>query len=302
MRKSKLISLSAGTLAGIYFIHKYRFLTIDQFAKVANLSSDHARKVLHKLEARGAVGYFGFVSIPGHGRTPKVYYLKRKGFEYLRNEGGIDEDELGAFTEAHQEVSWSPQMYHRLRLLDLVIGLETQVRDRPHLELIETFIEYRRVSGTHYRETSDYVAEPFTSETRIVPDGAFVLENRETNRRGLFFLEMDMGSERIVAKASQDTRATVTGKMVQYDRYLTSGRFAKRYETQGDFTLATILFVTYGAPRIEAIRSACAPLPLALHGYYRLAEFGQAVADFLGPVWKSRDPGDALVYGLVKDP
>ena len=99
-----------------------------------------------------------------------------------------------------------------------------------------------------------------------MPDGAFVLENRETNRRGLFFLEMDMGSERIVAKASQDLRATVTGKMQQYDRYLTSGRFAKRYEAQGAFTLATILFVTYGAPRIEAIRLACAPLPGALHG------------------------------------
>jgi Replication-relaxation len=151
-------------------------------------------------------------------------------------------------------------MYHRLRLLDLVISLETQVRRRPHLELIETFIEYRRIKSTHQRETSDYVAEPNTAETRIVPDGAFVLENRETSRRGLFFLEMDMGSERIVAKASQDLRATVTGKMQQYDRYLTSGRFAKRYDSLGEFTLATILFVTYGKPRIEAIRLACAPL------------------------------------------
>ena len=166
VRQAKLISLSAGTLAGLFFIHKYRFLTIGQFAKAANFSSDHAGEVLRKLEARSAVGYFGYVSIPGHGRTPKVYYLKRKGFEYLRNEAGIEDEELGSFTEAHQEVSWSPQMYHRLRLLDLVISLETQVRDRPHLELIETFIEYRRVKGTHQRETSDYVAEPFTSETR----------------------------------------------------------------------------------------------------------------------------------------
>jgi hypothetical protein len=60
-------------------------------------------------------------------------------------------------------------MYHRLRLLNLFIGLEAQVRDLPHLELLHTFIEYRRRKGTYVRETTDYVSDVKSSETRIVP-------------------------------------------------------------------------------------------------------------------------------------
>jgi Replication-relaxation len=207
MAKMQGFAISVGTLRGLFFINKYRFLSINQFAKIAGFSEYHSGEVLRKLEARGAVGYFGFVSIPGHGKTPKVYYLKRRGFEYLRNESDFEDEEIGSLIVAHQELTWTPQMYHRLRLLDLVIALEAQVRDLPHLSLVRTFIEYRRIKGTHQRETTDYVAEPFSSETRIVPDGAFVLENSQTGRRALFLVEMDMGTERIAALTSADRRA-----------------------------------------------------------------------------------------------
>jgi hypothetical protein len=61
---SKLRSLSAGTLTGLYFIHKYRFLTIAQFAKTANFFAYRAAEVLRGLARWGMVGFFGFVSIP----------------------------------------------------------------------------------------------------------------------------------------------------------------------------------------------------------------------------------------------
>jgi len=77
--------------------------------------------------------------------------------------------------------------------------LETEVSARPHLLLVKTLVEYRRVKGTYIRGTSDYVSDAFAPENRIVPDGAFILENQESSRRGLFFIEMDMGTERITA-------------------------------------------------------------------------------------------------------
>jgi hypothetical protein len=172
--------------------------------------------------------------------------------------------------------------------------------ERPQLALIRTLIEYRRVKGTHHRETTDYVADPQTSENRIVPDGAFVLENRETGRRGLFLLEMDMGTERIAAaKGSLDRRATVRLKLEQYDRYLTSGRFASTYAPFGEFRSFTLLFVTYGEARIEHIRATVSDLPSRLHPYYRFTTFPLGVADLLGPVWQSRDARDTLCYALV---
>jgi hypothetical protein len=54
-------------------------------------------------------------------------------------------------------IAQSPQMSHRLCLLDLIISLELSVRRLPHLSLVETFLEYRRVTGTKRRETADYV-------------------------------------------------------------------------------------------------------------------------------------------------
>lgn len=302
MPRAKLLTLSPTSVLGLFFIQRYRFLTIAQFARAAGLSVDHAGQVLRALELHGVLGHFGHVRIPGHGKTPKAYYLKRKGWELLRRESDIPEELIGSFVEVHQEATWSPQMYHRLRLLDLLIALEIGVRDLPHLNLVRTFLEYRRVRrGTRIaRETTDFVAEPDIPENRIIPDAVFVLENVETGRRGLFFLEMDMATERIVTRITSDRRITLRYKIEQYDRYLTGGRFAKTYAPYGQFRHFTLLFVTYGQERIENIRRALGDLPSELHAYYRFTTFEKAQADFLGPVWKSRSPTDGGRYKIVR--
>lgn len=299
---STTFALTPAAALGLFFIQRYRFLTIVQFARASGLSRHRAEDLLRALELRGVLGYFGYVRIPGHGKTPKAYYLKRKGWELLRRESGIPDEFLGSFVETNQEASWSPQMYHRLRLLDLLIALEVQVRARPHLNLVRTFVEYRRTKkkGRIARETTDFVATEETSENRIIPDAAFILENVESGRRGLFFLEMDMATERIVTQISHDRRVTLRFKIEQYDRYLTGGRFAQTYAPHGEFRHFTLLFVTYGEERIDNIRRAVGDLPPELHAYYRFSTFEAAEADFLGPVWKSRSPGDQERYMLAR--
>lgn len=291
--------LSEKTLQGLFTMQHYRFLTIPQFARIAGFSVYHAAEILRDLEGRNCLGYFGFVSIPGQGKTPKVYYLKRKGFELLRSESDFVEEAIGAFVEVSPELTWTPQMFHRLRLLDLLIALEVGVRGSPQIDLVRTFLEYRRVKGTHARETTDYVTAEEIQENRIVPDGAFILENVESGRRALFFLEMDMGTERIATKRSKDTRATLISKLQQYDRYLTSGRFASTYADCGQFRSCLILFVTYGKERIGNIKAAASALPPELHGYYRFADFPDAITNFLGAVWQTRSQMDRVVVPLV---
>jgi hypothetical protein len=302
MAESPVFTLTPAAMLGLFFVQRYRFLTIAQFARASGLSRHRAEDLLRALELRGVLGHFGYVLIPGHGKTPKVYYLKRKGWELLRRESDIPDEFLGSFVETHVEASWSPQMYHRLRLLDLLIALEVQVRGRPRLNLVRTFVEYRRTKrgGRIARETTDFVAAGETPENRIIPDAAFVLENVETGRRGLFFLEMDMATERIVTRISHDRRLTLRFKIEQYDRYLTGGRFAETYAAYGQFRHFTLLFVTYGQERIDNIRSAVSDLPSELHAYYRFATFEAAEADFLGPVWRSRSPGDEERYMIAR--
>lgn len=292
------LTLTPAVALGLFFIHRYRFLTSTQFAKAAGLSKRRAEDVLYTFFRRGFVASFGNITIPGHGKTPKVYFLKRKGYELLRMESGIPEELIGSYSEVHQEATWSPQMYHRLRLLDVLIALEVQVRDRPHLNLVKTFVEYRRVKRGNRiaRETTDFVVSEEIPENRIIPDGAFVLENVETGRRALFFIEMDMATERIITKISNDKRMTLRFKFEQYDRYLQSRRFAETYANYGTFINFTLLFVTLKQERVDNIREAVSDLPAELHVFYRLAVFDRVVEDFLGAVWQSRS---TLKSGVV---
>jgi hypothetical protein len=296
--------LGPGALRGLSLIQKYRFLTIPQFAKIANFSYYHSAVVLRRYERRKLVAFFGFVPIPAQGKTPKLYFLTRKGYDLVLAESSHSAEELGPFIPVHQDVSWTPQMYHRLRLLDLFIALEVQVQNLPHIRLIKTFLEYRRIKGSGgiARETTDFVSDRQTSDDRIIPDGAFILENIDSSRRALFFVEMDMATERIAAQRIGDPRATLRRKFQQYDAYLTSGRFATTYQQFGEFRSFTMCLVTFGRERLGNIRLSVSDLPEKLPRYYRLADFQEATADFLGPVWHSRATLDTARYPLVQAP
>src|SRR3954470_2856434 len=302
MEPGERLIVTPGAILGLFFMQRYRFLTITQFAAVTGLSYKHTADLLRGFESRGHIGYFGHVRIPGHGKTPKAYFIKRKGWELLRRTGDIPEELIGSFIEAHREETWSPQMYHRLPLLALLIALEVQVRGRPQLNLVKTLLEYRRVKrqGRIARETTDFVAAEEIPENRIIPDAAFILENVETQRRGLFFIEMDMATERIVTQISHDRRVTLYFKFEQYDRYLQSRRFAETYAEYGEFRNFLLLFVTFGQERIGNIRQALADLPAELHPFYRFATFEEAQADFLGAVWLSRSLEDTQRYMLAR--
>jgi Replication-relaxation len=296
------MTLTGGTILGLFFVQRYRFLTIEQFARAAGMKRAAASDQLRALERHGLLGHFGNVGMRGFGKTPKVYYLKRKGFEILTRESDIPAELIGTHKETHVEARWSPQMYHRLHTIDLMVAAEVAVRGRPNLSMVRTFIEYRRVkrAGRLFRETADLVAPEDTPDNRIIPDAAFVLENVETGRRALFFVEMDMATERVVSLITRDRRITLHHRITQYDRYLMSGRFARTYAAFGEFRFFTLLFVTFGEGRIDNIRRALADLPRGLHPYYRFTTFEQAKADFFAGHWRSRSPDDQEGHMIVR--
>lgn len=302
MPHSVHLKLTESAIAGFFFIQRYRFLTIDQFARATGLHRTTAADQLRFFSRHELLGHFGNTGLNGRGKTPKAYFLTRKGWELLHRESDIPPEFLGTHKEIKVEARWSPQMYHRLRTVDLLIALEVAVRKLPRLALVKIFLEYRRVKrGTHIvRETTDYVSTEEIAENRIVPDAAFILENRESGRRGLFFLEMDMATERIVSYVLRDSRITLHYKLSQYDRYLKSMRYRETYKDYGDFRYFTLLFVTIGKERVEHVRSEMQDLRQSFADYYRFTTFDEAMGDFLGPIWKSRLLTDATTYPLVR--
>src|SRR3954451_7588851 len=100
----KGLSLTSGTLDGLSCMQQYRFLTIPQFAKMTKVSYAYATLVLRTMEQRRIIGYFGYTSIPGQGKTPKVYFLTRRGYDWLLSESDGTEEEIGPF---HATWRWS---------------------------------------------------------------------------------------------------------------------------------------------------------------------------------------------------
>jgi hypothetical protein len=303
MPVSANMTLTEETAVGLFCIQRYRFLTINQFARASGQHRITAANKLRFFQQRGLLGHFGNTGMRGNGKSPKAYFLTRKGWELLAAESGIPEELLGAFKEVKVEASWSPQMYHRLRTVDLLIALESAVLQRPHLAIVKTFLEYRRIkrSDRIVQETTDYVDTEESAENKIIPDAAFILENRTSKRRALFFVEMDMATERITTSFIGNKQTVLHHKFSQYDRYLKSFRYTQTYAPYGDYRSFTMLFVTLQEARIENIRRELNDLPPELAVYYRLTTFDEAMEDFLGAIWTSRSLTDVSVYPLVRE-
>ena len=140
---------------------------------------------------------------------------------YYKEECDIPPELLGTYKEVKVEAAWSPQMYHRLRTVDLLLALESAAVKRPHLGLVKTFLEYRRIKRGEriVQETSDYVDTEERPENKIIPDAAYILENRHTKRRALFFLEMDMGTERITTAFVGNKQTVLTFPYRDFSKY-----------------------------------------------------------------------------------
>ena len=64
MERSVKFTLTAAAAAGLFFIQRYRFLTIDQFSRAAGLTHANAYRQLRLLEQRGFLRSFGN-TLPG---------------------------------------------------------------------------------------------------------------------------------------------------------------------------------------------------------------------------------------------
>jgi hypothetical protein len=302
MPYGKRLALTEAVAIGFFFIYRYRFLTIDQFARIASLNRTTASHQLCFGELHGFLRACGNARLAGHGKTPKLYYLTRKGFELLREESDIPQELLGGFKAIKMETSWSSHMAHRLRTIDALISAECAVRKRPHIAMVKPFLDYckRKRGDSLVGETTDYVAAEETAENKIIPDAAFILENIQSKKRVLFFLEMDMATERITSLLARGDKFSLHYKFAQYDRYLKSLRYNQTYKEYGDFRNFTLLFITLTATRIAHIRRELQDLPEESGDYYRFATFEAAMGDFFAPIWQSRVASDTQLYPLVR--
>src|SRR5215467_8837620 len=110
MQQSVHMTLSERSLAGLFFIQRYRFLTTPQFALSTGQHYSTAAAQLRKFEHWSILGFFGNTRLAGNGKTPKAYYLTRKGYDLLCSASGISPEDFGGYKEVKTEAAWAPQM------------------------------------------------------------------------------------------------------------------------------------------------------------------------------------------------
>jgi hypothetical protein len=76
---SESFSITPPIALGLFFIQRYRFLTIVQFATASGLSRHRAEDLLLSLERCGILGHFGHVHIPGQGKSNERRAITSKG-------------------------------------------------------------------------------------------------------------------------------------------------------------------------------------------------------------------------------
>ena len=89
------LTLTESLILGLFSIQRYRFLTIHQFARITDMHYVTAGEKLRFFAHVGLLGHFGNTRPGIHGKTPKAYFLTRKGFALLQEESDIPPELVG---------------------------------------------------------------------------------------------------------------------------------------------------------------------------------------------------------------
>lgn len=301
---SKFIDLSVTevTLRALSAICAYRYLTVTQVATICGTKPKTTSEMLLRLERGRLLDHFGNTGIRGYGKTPKVYFLTKRGHALLTEELETQGQFVPPYTQVNVSTRWSPMMYHRLATLDVLSFIERDCAELAEYELIGTLVEYRRQKhGNRWRkETTDSVADSSDPADKIIPDAGFAVRHRASGKRALFLIEVDRGTERLTTSQSDADIATFSAKLAQYDRYLASGRIKARYPHLGAFSGFHVLVITTSDLRIANMRKAAQDLPASFHPYYRFSTLDTVRHKFLHDGWQSRDHADFKTYPLIK--
>jgi hypothetical protein len=270
----------------LFYLQRYSFLTIRQVMKALDDGRGY-QTIGQKLLEMAKTGLVGFSKGPVavFKKGPKIYYLKKNGYEVLLDRK-IPVELLGRFREKHYPV-WTVQTQRRLHLNDVFLSLEAGIKGIAGLELIRIFLEYNGVNhGSNVlAETTDFFSEDEQGNNKIVPDGAFILQRRRKEKR-LFLVEMDMGTERGSNRVGKNSTSALPERLRKYEAYLQSRKYAQKYQEWGEFKDFTLLWVTHSADRANNGRKKILDLSPQFHNYYFLNSYDAVATSFFNREWK----------------
>ena len=261
-------------------LEEYKMLTTSQIQQLVYPSLQKAQTRLLRLHEAGEVKRFAYpVLLREGGKGEYVYHLKRGPRTVLT------------------------AVQHMLGLNNLRIAFEQACASSDGIKLVEFIPEYRGVrrnDGRPGRAVEDSVAvrQGYGAEGILIPDAVICLGNTATDKQALFFLELDLGTEKLVSLGRG--RYSLLKKMLLYREYLNTRGFERyndmfKYEFKG-FRVLTIM---NNSSRIRRLRAELSQRDIRKFVWFAVAD--KVTRDtILDKIWIKADKEDNGQYSIIK--
>ena len=282
-RGKKRVNLTERDLGVLELLARYKLLTTSQIQRLVYPTLQKAQTRLLRLFKAGLVKRFASpVIMREGGKGEYVYHLKsrpRTALTLLR---------------------------HTLKLNDIRIAFELACRPGAGQTNLVGFIpEYTGVKGRRndqkpVRATEDTVGVRHgTGGEVLIPDAVICLENPATGKRALFFLEVDLGSEKLIS--TTPGHYSLLKKIMLYKKYLDNRGYDRYANIFGyDFKGFRVLTVMDSKTRISRLRTALAQTRIQGFAWFTDTATIKG-ADVLGNIWLMTDPTDKNKYSIISN-
>jgi hypothetical protein len=230
-----------------------RVSTPVQLAQFLDTSEQMVRRRTRRLEADGFLNIGSRGIGRRRGRPENLFSVTESGVQLLKDHGRLDSNiKPSSVTES----GIGTLRDHQVMLNTVRCALEQAVNLMPELTL--RFIS--STSPLHMKKTgaptiSDRVESADGESFSFTPDAVFCLVDTVQDKGLLFFLEIDMGTERVASRKSK-AQSDVRNKVRVYRTYLGRKGY-KQYENLNWFDRALrgfrVLLVTSSAPRLDSL-------------------------------------------------
>lgn len=277
-------------------IYKYRYLKTTQIQQLFFASLQTTRRSLRRLKTRELIKSFKVSDI-----TEEIHCLRTQGAKLVAQQLRTTIDNLKWSKHTH-----TPKDYyftkHFLQTNQFRIDI-TKGCDKSDIDLAGFIPEYygeKHPSGRISKRITDFTFDIADSRDKIghTPDAVFALSRGEET--GLFFLEIDRGTQRPLNNPNKGFR-----KMVRFYLGYAKDRKFKTYEEEfdcGELRHFKLLIVTTNQRRLENMRQAASrdfdAYRKALKWFW-VTTLDQVNENALWKnIWLSLDVSDLVNHGL----
>jgi hypothetical protein len=244
--------ITKGDIELLSNIAEYKFLTVKQLRALSQRRTQSIRRRLRFLAKEGivAMGERGFGH--GPGRRENIIIVTEKGMDLLRDKEVISEHAAyvtdktpdSMFLDHDLLVNWF--FIHLLK-----VGRDNLLFNTQHLTTSSHSLKEGNADKPVLMERFADGASSDETYT-MIPDGVFIITNKESEKSLLFFLEVDMGTETL--QSTKLNPRDVRQKIINYQTMFQENQY-KRYEKifNTDLNGFRLLFLANDLVRMKAI-------------------------------------------------